>query len=242
MAAVSGVDAKGILEQSAKAHGDLYQSVAEVEVGYKGEWSKFAKRVQPTLVDAGYRQSSTERYLTKSGVVHQKHRGSSGAKLVYRDEMSVNVCYDGNASTDGEVNDAAALVADAYKLFLFGSSYLLANGRELEYVGTRVENGTTFHLVQGALVPGLGFSERDEFIAWTSVDTKLLHRIQFTLNGLKSTRGADVSVEFSGFSEQSGFILPRTFMEHVERPIHAKAHYWEMTDFRVISHGSLTKE
>lgn len=234
MVAVSGGDAKNILDQSARAHGNLYHSIAEVEVSYEGEWTKFAKRLQPTLVDAAYRQSSTERYLTESEEIIQEHRGCSGTKSVHRDEVSVNVSYNEVVSTDGEVNDAAALVADAYKVFLFGSSYLSSKGGELEYAGTRAENGTAYHLVQGALVPGLGFSERDEFIAWIAVDSRLLHRFQFTLNGLESTRGADVSVEFSDFSERSGFVVPRVFVEHVERPIRAKAHYWEMTDFHMI--------
>jgi len=234
MDAVSGGDAKKILQQSAEAHGDLYQSVAEVKVGYDGDWTKFAKRVQPTLVDAAYRKASTERYLTETDEIIQEHWGSSGVKLVRRDGISVKVTYDGVVSTDGEVNDAAALVADAYKLFLFGSSYLSAKGVELEYVGMREENAAAFRLVQGALIPGLGFSERDEFIAWIAVDGGLLHRIQFTLNGLASTRGADVSVEFSEFTDRSGFVMPRVFVEHVERPIRAQAHHWEMTDFQMI--------
>lgn len=233
MDAVAGGDARQILEQSAKAHGDLYHSIAEVEVGYEGVWSKFAKRVQPTLVDAEYRRSSKERYLIDSDEIIQQHHGSAGSKLVHRDGISVNVSYNGVVNTDGEVNDAAALVADAYEVFLFGSSYLSANGRELEYVGMREEDGKKFHLVQGALIAGLGFSGRDEFIAWVAVDSGLLHRFQFTLNGLESTRGADVSVEFSEFEERSGFILPGVFVEYVERPIRAKAHHWEMTDFRV---------
>jgi hypothetical protein len=73
-------------------------------------------------------------------------------------------------------------------------------------------------------------SEADGVIAWIGNQTKRLHRVQLTLNGLESTAGADVDVTFGNFRpgpEETEW--PHHFVERIRRPINAKAHEWKLT-------------
>jgi hypothetical protein len=61
-----------------------------------------------------------------------------------------------------------------------------------------------------------------------------MRRLQFTLNGLDSTRGADVDVTFSDFHKAAdGSVWPRTFVEYIQRPLRAKAHEWRMNSLKL---------
>jgi len=95
-------------------------------------------------------------------------------------------------------------------------------------------DGERCHLIAGRLSPGFGNSAEDHFIAWIGRDSSLMRRFQFTLNGLDSTRGADVDVTFSDFRKAAdGSVWPGNFVEYIQRPLLAKAHQWRMTSLRL---------
>lgn len=223
-------DAKALLRQSARAHGDPWTNFRQVDTAYTGEWSAIATRLQPVLTDPEFRKDSVETYRPSRAAVRQVHRGPGGTKEVRREGRTIAVSYNGNPSTDGETLKSAALVADAYTAFLFGSSWLTAQGRELRTLDPRELDGKSCHLIAGRLSPGFGMSEEDHFIAWIDAESNLLMRLQFSLNGLDSTRGADVDVVFSDhWKAASGSVWPGRFIERIQRPVRAKAHEWRMT-------------
>lgn len=144
------------------------------------------------------------------------------------------VSYNGEQIGDEPRRDASALVADAYTAFLFGSSWLMAHGEDLAVLSPAELEGVPCVRVQGRLKPGFGFSEEDRFIAWIDAESKLLRRLQFTIEGLESTRGADVDVTFSEFwTAKDGSVWPGRFIEWVQRPVLVKAHDWRMTALEV---------
>jgi hypothetical protein len=107
---------------------------------------------------------------------------------------------------------------------------LTEHGSGLRLLEERELDGKRCQLVAGRLSPGFGVAEQDDFIAWIDPETRLLKRFQFSLNGLDSTRGADVDVVFSDFRRSAdGSIWPGRFIERIQRPLRAKAHDWRMT-------------
>jgi len=227
-------EARQILRQSAAQHGDVWENYREVEVEYTGEWSAIAERLQPVLTDTGFRKSSVETYKPPTGRVRQVHNGAQGTKTVDRLRPEIRVSFNGTASTDREVLDSAALVADAYTAFLFGPSWLSRKGADFKLISERKLDGERCHLIAGRLSPGFGNSKEDHFIAWIGHDSSLMRRFQFTLNGLDSTRGADVDVTFSDFRKAAdGSVWPGNFVEYIQRPLLAKAHQWRMTSLKL---------
>lgn len=239
VAAVAGpAEARAVLDRATRQNRDPWGSVREVRVGYDGEWTGVVARLQPVLVDKEHRKTSRERYQPRQRRIEQTHSGPSGVKRVVRDGRSVEVIFEDRADAGGSASEeeraAAALVADAYQIFLFGPSFLLAEGVELERLAAKELGGETCDRIQGRLRPGLGFAAEDRFIAWIGRDSGRMHRIQFTIDGLASTRGADVDVTFSGFERLAdGREWPTRFVEYVHRPVFVKAHEWRMTSLEV---------
>jgi len=232
-ATTSSKQAVDLLRESASRHGRPWQRCRSVAVEYDGEWSFVATRLQPVITDPGFRKSSREVYQPQRKQVRQIHQGKLGTKEVVRQGSSVAVRFNGVASDDPEVRAAAALVADAYTVFLFGSSWLLENGRELNVLESRKLDGEGCHLVAGRLRPGIGHEGDDHFIAWIGKESGLMKRVQLSLNGMDSTRGADVDVVFSDFRKTAdGLVLPRHFLEYIQRPVKAKAHEWRMLSLK----------
>lgn len=144
------------------------------------------------------------------------------------------VSFNGVRSTNPEVLDSSALVADAYTVFLFGSSWLAEYGRDLRCLEDRSIGGELCSLVAGRLSPGFGNSREDHFIAWIGSRSGILKRFQFSLNGFESTRGADVDVVFaSHWKAADGSIWPARFVEHIQRPLCVKPHEWSMTSLKL---------
>jgi hypothetical protein len=227
-------DAISLLRKSASLQGDSWSNYRSVEVAYEGKWSDIATRLQPVLTDRDFRKCSIEIYQPSAGLVSQTHRGPQGTKEVNRRQRRVSVRFNGVRSTNPEVLDSSALVADAYTVFLFGSSWLAQNGRDLRCLENRSIGGELCSLVAGRLSPGLGNSHEDHFIAWISSDSGILKRFQFSLNGFESTRGADVDVVFSNhWKAADGSIWPGRFVEHIQRPLFVKAHEWKMTSLKL---------
>lgn len=223
-------DATALLRQSARAHGDPWMNYQRVDTAYAGEWSAIATRLQPVLTDPGFRKDSVETYRPRQQSVRQLHTGPDGTKEVRRTGRKIEVLNNRTrAGGDSEFLDAAALVADAYTGFLFGSSWLSVNGRELRVLQPRELDGESCQLVAGSLAPGFGAAAGDDFIAWIGTESRLLKRLQFSLNGLDSTRGADVDVVFSEhWKAADGSVWAGRFVEHIQRPVKAKAHEWRI--------------
>jgi hypothetical protein len=234
-------EARQIIKQSAARQGDGWNKYREVKVEYTGEWSPIAGRLQPVLTDTGFRKSSVETYQPAAGRVRQVHTGPLGSKNVDRQRPEILVKFNGTASTDREVLDSAALVADAYTAFLFGPSWLSRKGTDFNLIGERTLDGERCHLIAGRLSPGFGASDEDHFIAWIGRDSLLMRRFQFTLNGLDATRGADVDVTFSDFRKTAdGSVWPENFVEYIQRPLLAKAHHWRMTSLSLDGVDAMT--
>ncbi len=226
--------ARHIMERSAAATGNAWKRYRETQVEYNGDWAPLAARLQPVLTDSGFRKSSVESYKPATGSVRQIHTGPKGIKTVERRGPEIRVAFNGESSNEREVLDAAALVADAYTAFLFGPSWLASRGAGFRFLGERELGGETCQLIAGSLSPGFGASGEDHFIAWIGRESSLMRRFQFTLNGLDSTRGADVDVTFSNFRKApDGSLWPGHFLERIQRPIPAKAHEWRMTSLRL---------
>ena len=147
-----------------------------------------------------------------------------------RQRPKTEVFVNGPATKKSEVIAAAALVADAYTVFLFGPSWLVGQGRDLTLLEARLIDGERCDLVAGKLSPGIGSPADDHFIAWIGRESGLMRRFQFSLNGLESTRGADVDVTLSEhWKAADGSVWPGHFVERIQRPICIKAHDWRMT-------------
>lgn len=221
--------AKAVLASSAKNAGDPWKRYSKVKVKYAGEWTNIAAKVQPAIVDRDFRKESVETFCTGSGSIEQVHTGPGGMKVVRSFDGDIEISYHGKPNTDPDKLEAAAMVADAYRMFTFGSSWLNAEATDLQVVGRKRLGGEECILIQGKVTPGFGMSESDWFIAWIGGESELLRRLQFTIEGVETTRGADVFVDFSDFkTARDGSVWPTHFLENVERPIHIKAHEWDM--------------
>jgi hypothetical protein len=230
----SSQEARHIMERSAAVTGNPWKRYREIQVEYNGDWAPLAVRLQPVLTDSGFRKSSVETYKPSTRSVRQIHTGPKGIKMVERRGPDTRIAFNGVASDEREILDAAALVADAYTAFLFGPSWLESRGAAFRLLGEQELGGETCQLIAGRLSPGFGASGEDHFIAWIGRESSLMRRFQFTLNGLDSTRGADVDVTFSDFHKApDGSLWPGHFLERIQRPILAKAHEWRMTSLRL---------
>jgi hypothetical protein len=223
-----------LLDQAAARAGHPWQRLRTVHVSYTGEWNPLVNRLQPELVDAGFRGSSDEIYTTRPYSVRQTHRGPDGMKTVKRTATGVEITFNGKPSSNTIEKDAAALVADAYTMFLFGADYLRQRATGWQIIGTRELDGESCWLLQGRMKPGIGNSKEDAIIAWISQPTRRLLRVQFTLFGLEPASMADVDVTFSDFQPgPRGTEFPRRFIEMIRRPFVIKAHDWRMTALKV---------
>ena len=223
-----------VLKRSAAKTGNPWQHYRQVKVSYSGKWSYLATRLQPVLTDPGFRQGSVETYQPRSSRVRQLHSGPQGTKQVTRQGSKTEVRFNGKLSNDSEVTAAAGLVVDAYTAFLFGPSWLVDHGSQMTLLAAKPLGGESCTLVAGKLKPGIGSAAPDDFIVWIGKDSGLMRRFQFSLNGLDSTRGADVEVTFSDhWKAADGSIWPGHFIETIERPILTKAHDWRLTSLQL---------
>ncbi len=220
--------------------GDLYAEVKDIAVAYEGSWWKAVQRVQPVLTDVGHRRSSEERLLlaakgrsgdtAPSDTLAQEHQGPAGRKWVLRRGREVEVRFtsaDEREASEEEVA-AAALVADVYRMFLTGPSFFRRQGTTLWPMPPIRENGKTYMRLAALLEPGFGFSERDRAVLWIDSESHRLYRTQFSIEGLDSTRGAEVDTTYSGFREVGGYVWPTEFFERVRAPLRLKAHRWQI--------------
>ena len=123
---------------------------------------------------------------------------------------------------------AAALVADAYTLFLLGPFYFDRSGVVLALTGEAMVDKAMCDEVVAVLRPGFGMAEEDRVILFIDRATKQLRRVRMTLSGLESTRGAEVDVTFRNFRKIGGIVWPTDFDERIRVPFDLHAHHWHM--------------
>jgi len=250
--ASAAADAQKRLNDSALAHGlEAYRTITDINIGYDGQWRPLIHRVQPEVVDAGYRGAAQDRLLLKAGVVAQTHRGPAGVKQVLwqrgNGEVgsggsvgrpgSVQVWYDGVASADDARRSAAAVVAECYGLFLLGPLWLAGrSGLTLppaQLAGTERVHGRLCDVVQVDLSPGLGLVSRDRLALLVDREDSVTRRVRFTLEGFTGTRGAVAEVDTFEHQRRFGVLWPMRSYEEVVHPLRLPAHDWHVTGLDV---------
>ena len=237
-------DAEALLAESAAAHGlaDL-AGITDISVSYAGHWRALVGRLQPDLVDAGFRGQSQERWLLRERLVAQAHVGPDGRKQVVRqmgrsNAGDIRVWFNDAETSDRDKRDAAALVVDGYSLFLLGPMLLAAQwmaDRSLVMQLAGVERLTfegEYHdcdVLRVRMTPGVGLSDHDELALYISRADRLMRRVRFTLNGLDSTRGAVAEVDTLDHIVLRGVQWPTRFHERLLRPVPIPVHDWQLT-------------
>ncbi len=238
-AGATSAEAQALLDASAAAHGlAAFQGLRDVSVAYAGEWRGLVDRLQPELVDAGFRGGSEERLLLGSGLIAQSHTGPAGRKQVVRrpgvGADSVRVWFNDAESSDPNRRAAAALVTDGYALFLLGPLRLVGRaGLLMERLPAETIETADGRFLCDALrmraAPGLGLAPADDLVLFIDVGTRLMRRVRFTLEGLESTQNAVAEVDVAGHVPRAGVQWPTRFHERLLRPLPIAVHDWRMT-------------
>lgn len=228
--------ARALLQKSAEAHGlSAFRRIEDLNVSYSGEWYTLVGALQPTLIDADFRQGSQERIILKGGpLVGQHHQGVKGTKQVVRRKDDVAVFYNDAPAGDRDVLAAAALVADGYRMFLTGPFYFLDGNLSLESGEDETVEGRACRTLVAVRRPGHGLSTDDRYLLFIDAENHLLRRVRFTMEGLESTQGAVAEVDFFDHREIAGVIWPTRFFERLRKPIPSlPVHDWRLTGLDV---------
>ena len=223
--------ARALLLKSAEAHGlAAWLQIRDLNVSYAGEWRGLVSKLQPTLIDADYRQGSEERLLLGvQPMVAQQHQGPKGQKQVIRSPAEVAVFYNGRVSVDADVQAAAALVADGYRMFLTGPFFFLTGNFQLELAGSEEVDDRLCDLIVAVRRPGNGLSAEDRYLLFIDQEKGLLRRVRFSLEGLVSTQGAIAEVDFFDHRKVAGVTWPTRFFERLRKPIpNLPVHDWRL--------------
>ncbi len=249
---LSGVPTEGtpegqaLLQAAADAHGwAAYRQITDISVAYDGAWRPFIDRIQPIVVDKGFRGPSEERLLPQAGVVAQAYRGPSGRKHVWWQRSAgvpasdaaaaglAAVWFNGQASTSADVLAASALVAECYGLFLLGPLWLNGRGLAARVAGTERVDSRLCDVLQVDLRPGLGRVARDRVELCLDRDSRVARRLRFTLQGFSATAGAVAFVDTFEHERHFGVLWAMRSYEEVEHPIRVPAHDWRITGLDV---------
>lgn len=228
--------ARALLLKSAEAHGlSAFRQITDISVGYTGEWYSLVSKLQPVLIDAGYRRSSQERILIGTGgLVAQQHVGPHGSKQVVRRAEDIKLFYNGQPGHDPEALAAAALVADAYRMFLTGPFHFLEGNLSLAVAGNEEVEGRSCLTLVAVRRPGHGLAQEDRYLLFIDAENYLLRRIRFSMEGLESTRGAIAEVDFFDHKPIAGVIWSTRFHERLRKPIPGlPVHDWWLTGLDV---------
>ena len=229
------------LEESAEAHGlEAYRGITDISVAYEGQWRPFVDRIQPEVVDAGFRGSSQERLMPYETIVAQAYTGSAGNKQVYwrrgngRNGLGdVTVWRNGRRDDDPAARQAAALVAEGYGLFLLGPLWLVDRGLVVRSGGTERVEGRDCDVLDVWLDPGLGQSAIDRVAVCVDRADSIARRFRFTLEGTGNTKGAVAEVDTFEHERRFGILWPMRSYERVVHPIRLPAHDWHVTGLDV---------
>lgn len=235
-------DGAELLAGSAAAHGlEAYARITDINIAYTGQWRPWIDRLQPEVVDAGYRGRSEERLMPAAGVVAQAYTGPRGRKQVAwrrgdgrpAAPGDVAVWYDGVPQPDPARLDAAALVAEGYGLFLLGPLWLHGRGLPVWRDGTERVDGRLCDVLQVWLRPGLGRVAEDRVALCVDRANGLVRRMRFTLQGFAGTRGAVARVDTFDHERRFGVMWPMRSYEEVEHPLRLPAHDWAVAGLDV---------
>ena len=229
------------LQESAEAHGlDAYRGIGDISVSYDGQWRPLINRIQPDIVDAGYRGGSQERLMPYQTIVAQAYSGPSGRKQVSwrrgsgRDPVGeVNVWRNGQRDDDPGRRQAAALVAEGYGLFLLGPLWLNDRGLTVRSAGTERVDGRDCDVLDVWLSPGLGEIAMDRISVYVDRGDSIARRYRFTLEGTANTRGAVAEVDTFEHERRFGIVWPMRSYERVVHPLRLPAHDWRITGLDV---------
>jgi len=234
------------LRQSAQAHGlAAYRQLRDINVAYDGQWRPLIDRIQPEVVDAGYRGSSQERLMPQQGLNAQLYEGPRGRKKVYWRRAApdgavgaaaageIAVWRNGKPAEDAPSLDAAALVAEGYKLFLLGPLWLVDRRLPLRMAGTEQVDGRACDVIEAWLSPGLGRTASDRIALCIDRESHVMRRVRFTLEGFVNTRGAVAEVDTFDHARRFGVLWPMRSFERVLHPIGLPAHDWRLVGLDV---------
>ena len=225
--------AVGLLDASVEAHGGgAFDRLRDINVSYDGRWHNNVGRLQPKLVDEDFRKASQERLLLdRSWTLGQMHRGPGGVKRVYRSAAATHVAYNGMPTQDAESVGAAAAVADAYAMFLTGPFYFKQSKAPVVMAKPNTVDGHPCDQIMAVLTPGFGMATEDRVLIAIDKKSKLVRRVRFSFEGLKSTRGVVADVFLREHHQIDGVWWPTDFEEIVRRPIQLMVHRWRLTGF-----------
>ena len=245
-------DAAALFNACLQAHGGraAYARLHDVNVRFDSHWAAVGPGLQPVLSDRGYRQGSEERYLPAKGgfVVGQIHRGPAGEKHVFRTPPDgIAVTYYPPAGSNGgtfdgpgdhlgsaEQRSASSLVTDAYAMFLWGPYFFVQRGATFQKLAATADvAGHPCDELLTVLHPGLGVSPEDKVVLFIGQQDHLLHRVQFTLDALESTQGAEVHLDLLDQRRLAGVLWPTRYNERIDRPASLPAHQWSLLGFDV---------
>jgi hypothetical protein len=254
-ATASGTPSPGAqrLLDSARAHGwDAYRALADINIGYDGQWRPAIDRIQPEVVDIGFRGASQERLLPALGVNAQMYAGPRGNKHVLWQRGhgtgtnaatlgDIAVHFNGQASAAPGPLTAAAVVAECYALFLLGPLWVLdrLGGRQsavpltAQLSGTQRVDNRLCDVVQVWLSPGLGQAPLDRVALYIDRDDHTTRRMAFTLEGYNGTRGAVAETDTFEHQRRFGVLWPMRSFERVVHPLHIAVHDWFITGLDV---------
>jgi hypothetical protein len=238
------------LADSANAHGlAAYRQITDINIAYGGQWRPLINRVQPEVVDEGFRGPSQERLMPSAGVVAQAYAGVKGKKQVFwqrgkspapagRDQGEVAVWFNGQPSQRAGELAAAALVAEGYGLFLLGPLWVASRQAAglavpADVAGTERVHGRLCDVVNVWLSPGLGHAASDRVSLLIDRDDHVTRRLRFTLEGYEGTRGAVAEVDTFEHARRFGLLLPMRSYEEVVHPLRLPAHDWFVTGLDV---------
>jgi hypothetical protein len=239
----ASAEAQARLMDSARVHGwDAYRQLADINVGYDGQWRPLINRIQPVVVDEAYRGAAQDRLLPAQGVVAQAYRGTQDKnkrkQVFWRRggggaSGEVGVWYDGQPTSDTARLAASALVAECYGLFLLGPLWLAGRNLPAELSGTERVHGRLCDRVQLWMRPGLGQVAQDRVTLLVDRDDSITRRLRFTLEGFASTRGAVAEVDLFEHQRRFGVLWPMRSYEEVVHPLRLPAHDWYVTGLDV---------
>ncbi|MFN0303832.1 MAG: hypothetical protein ACKVQU_26150 [Burkholderiales bacterium] len=226
----STVEGRALLVDAARAHGwEAYRRITDISVSYDGEWRSMVARLQPILVDSQFRGNSEERMIVASRQIGQAHRGPGGTKQVARAPNAISVWYNDQPEPDEEKRAAAALVADGYRLFLFGPLYLLEREAIVEHAGNDVIDGIEYDKLFARLRPGLGNAPEERVMLWIGKKDRLTRRIWISADGLPTTQGVIAEIDLLDYRKLGDVYWPTEFVERLKRPFPLEVHRWSVT-------------
>ena len=230
------------LRDSAEAPGlTADRQLSDINISYEGQWRPLIGRVQPEIVDDGFRGSSQERLMPRSGLSAQSYTGPKGHKQVVWRRSSpgtdtqgeVAVWFNGVRSDDAAAERAAALVAEGYNLFLLGPLWLVDRPMPMRMAGVESVDGKPCDVIEAWLAPGLGRSASDRIALCIDRSDSLMRRVRFTLEGFAGTQGAVAEVDTFEHERRFGVVWPMRSFERVLHPIALPAHDWHVTGLDV---------